>query len=404
MPYRDPIVVTGLGTVTPFGIDVEAYWEEVFDYEAMGIELQTIRQQKALFVSQHWKPEELLGKRGLRFMVPGTKYLMGATKLALGHAGLLESMPDSKEIGIVVGCNFTGMDSATNYDLTAITEGPKFVSPMQAPNALANSPASQLGIKFGAKACNTTLSTGQGAGLDAIGYGMNLLNKNRAKFVIVGGVEQIDEQIIWLYEQSKLLPTTYHSQQGFPFLNSSKGIIPSEGAGVAILEKKSTALKRGANILGEVEGWESKFSLNRGQGHRAKTMKRTISKLLSEKSLSASDIDLVMAGANGCPELDRVEYEVLSELFECNNTPIYPIKQKIGESFGASGLLQLITAIGVLTKQKLPAGVQSRILQPSIVSDMENADHQNNETNRILLTSQNYSGEISTVMVGRASE
>ncbi|MBD1379495.1 beta-ketoacyl synthase N-terminal-like domain-containing protein [Metabacillus arenae] len=405
MHENDPIVVTGIGKVTHLGCDVEQFWDVMFEEETDKLvlsKLQELRRQKTFMVGDNWNPKELLGQRGLRFMVPATKYLMGATKLALKHAQLLDSMPAPKELGIVVGCNFTGMESAIDYDQTTISDGPKFVSPMQAPNALGNSPASQMGIKFNAQASNTTLATGKCAGLDALGYGINLIQKKRANYVIVGGVEHLNENIVWLYEQSKLLPSVYSDKQGIPFSSESAGLIASEGAGVVVLERRSSALARGAAIWGEVANWESGFSLNRKSGHRTKTLKRTLTRLLTSATLSPNEVDLIISGANGYVEMDEIERDVLGEMFDSEKTSIYPVKRIIGESFGASGLLQLIAGLGVLAKQKLPADTNLREVHLQPVSTTAGGSLERsfqNNPDRILLTSQNYSGEMSAVLV-----
>ncbi|MDA2101670.1 beta-ketoacyl synthase N-terminal-like domain-containing protein [Bacillus sp. FSL K6-0273] len=399
MIEKDPIVVTGIGTVTPFGFDVNQFWDMLLHDKSDKVELQKIGEQKAWMLGDEWDPKEVLGQRGLRYMIPGTKYLLGATKSALAHAKLLDSMPDPTEVGIVVGCNFTAMNSAMDYDLITISKGPRYVSPMQAPNALMNSPASQLGIKIGAKACNTTISTGQNAGLDALGYGMNLIKKNRANYVIVGGVEHLDEHIIWLYEKTGLFPSKYSVQQGRPFSSDSCGIIASEGAGAVILERKSNALARGAVIWGEIEGWENRFSITRKKDHRAQTLKKTICKLLNKSSLSTEEVHFIVSGANGCKEFDLVEEVVLEEMFGHEQIPVYPVKQKIGESFGAGGVLQFITALGIMAKQKIPEGINVKELQAQSAFGLRVNNNSREMMNRALLTSQNYSGELSVVLV-----
>ncbi|MGY4689629.1 beta-ketoacyl synthase N-terminal-like domain-containing protein [Salibacterium sp. K-3] len=399
MNKKDPVVVTGIGNITPFGDDVEQFWDLVIDEKGAPV-YGDILQQKVLRVSDNWNPENLLGKKGLKFMEPATKYLMAATRLALEDALLWENTSVENDMGIVVGCNFTSMKSAVEYDLTVLTKGPKFVSPMQAPNALANSPAGQMGIRFGAKASNTTISTGQSAGIDALGYALNLLNKGRADYVIVGGGEQLDEQIIWFYEQSGLLPPAYSSIQGVPFSKGSPGILASEGAGVVVLEKQSTAENRGATTYGEIKGWESGFSLNRKKDHRFNVFKNTIKRGLSYEEVLPEDIDLIVSGANGCAELDGVEEDVLLDLFNDEGIALFPVKKMIGESFGASGLFQLITALGTLRKQRVPLGVKEMQFQESSVSQrQEGAFSKSRKIEQVLLTSQNYSGEISTLMV-----
>ncbi|MDQ0272997.1 beta-ketoacyl-[acyl-carrier-protein] synthase family protein [Cytobacillus purgationiresistens] len=396
MLNKEEIVISGLGVITPFASTVDHFWKTLISNLDTKKQLKDFSNQKVWKIGDEWKPEELMGKKGIRYMVPSSKYIMGASILALKNSNLFENKPEANEIGVVVGCNFTGMESAIDYDLTTLNKGPKFVSPMQAPNALANSPASQLGIRFGAKGSNTTITTGENAGLDSIGFALNLLLKNRANYVISGGVDHIDPSTMWLFKKSGLIPSEYSSEQGNIYSNDSKGIITAEGAGVAVLEKRWTAESRGVDIYAVVEGWDSRYAPSRKPNSRKYTLQKSISALLQNNQLTNDDIDLIISGANGMPETDLQEQEALSELLP--EVPIFPIKELIGEAFGANGLLQLVAASGILVNQTLPSNTVKND-QKQMVTPAGLVAKQNSTLNRILLTSQNQSGEISTVMI-----
>jgi 3-oxoacyl-[acyl-carrier-protein] synthase II len=410
---QDPVVISGIGQVSPYGIDKELLWNVLFKTKSEIDQLKKSRignidEENGLFIPSDWNPKELLGKRGLQFLNASTKYLMAATNLALEHAQLSSETVNAEELGVVVGCNYTGLAVSIEYDQIAITEGPRYVSPMQAPNILANAPASHLGIRVQAQACNTTISTDQCAGLDALGYSMNLLKRNRAKYVIVGGVEELNESVIQYLKRSGHTPKTMTDKQGIPYAPDSAGILPSEGAVTVILERKSTAIDRGIQPLAELVSWDNVFAARKDESHRVAAVRRALTSVVNAASASIEDIGLIFSGANGDYEIDRVELLALQELLEMgekqvNSPKVFPIKSVVGEAFGASGLFQLSGALGVLNKKKCPSpyGNDADQVDPTFASllNYNQAWTEENECPYIALTSHSRSGETSAILI-----
>lgn len=415
---RDPIVISGIGHVSPYGTTTDQFVDVLFQLKSQ-IDLEKnkvmtkIGEDHALLVSSDWNPQALLGKRGLKFLNASSKYLMAATTLALQDAQLSSESVNAEDLGIVVGCNYTGLAASMEYDQTAITDGPRYVSPMQAPNTLANAPASHLAIRMQAKACNTTISTGSCAGLDAVGYAMDLLKRNRAQYVIVGGVEELNPSVMWYLKESGQIPQSVGGEQGIPYAPYSVGILPSEGAASVILERKSSAISRGREPLAELVSWENGFSARKKESHRISTISRVFTSAVRSASLSLEDIELIMSGANGNHVLDRVELFAISELYQkesldANNVPkVYPIKSIVGEAFGASGLYQLLGVIAALNKKQWPTPYDpaSTQLDPSFKPFLNyDPEWQEKDRNRYAaLISHNQSGETSVLFISSAS-
>lgn len=206
--YDGPIVITGMGAVSPFGLGVEALWSALEQGERRGTALEQGEpgDQPVLGLKVgEWQPADLLGRRGLQYLHPSAKFLLGASLLALQQAGLADGGTQPDELGVTIGCNLVGLQAIADYDYTAITEGPHYVSPMEAPNTLANAPASHLAIRLKARALNTTIASGQCAGLDALGYAAKVVRDGRARQVVAGGVEELSPAALWVYRN--LTPT-----------------------------------------------------------------------------------------------------------------------------------------------------------------------------------------------------
>ncbi|BCL84237.1 beta-ketoacyl-[acyl-carrier-protein] synthase II [Ktedonobacteria bacterium brp13] len=360
--YDGPIVITGTGAVSPFGLGSDAVWSALLrgERQTTVVEQTEPYNQTVLASKVGALPfADLLGKRGLQYLRPCTQFLLGASTLAIQAAGLADGGVDPDGLGVTVGCNLGGLQSTVNYDYTAITEGPHYVSPMEAPNTLANAPASRLAMRLSARALNTTISSGQCAGLDALGYAAKAVREGRARQIVSGGVEELSPAVLWLYRNSKVLSNGEPADTGHPFDSESTGWLPGEGAAVVVLERHDDAVARGARPLAELAGWSSAFAPSQDTEKRSTVLARTARQALKAAGLSPEDVDVVVSGANGLQEQDQVEALALHTLFAHNtHVCVTAIKGTLGETYGASGLFQTLAAVYMLDSGLVPPTIE----------------------------------------------
>lgn len=358
--YDGPIVITGLGAVSPFGLGVEPFWSALEQGKREEIALEEAREDPDAQVEWVLPVREcdfanLLGKRGLQYLRPSTKFLLGASLLAMREAGLSNGEANPDNLGVTVGSNLAGLQSMANYDYTAITEGPHYVSPMDAPNTLANAPASHLAIRLKARALNTTIASGQCAGLDALGYATKMVRDGRARQIVVGGVEELSPAALWIYRNSEVLTRGRKGAAGRPFAPESTGWLPSEGAAVVVLEPAEDAQARGVQPLAELAGWSSAFAPSQNLEKRSNVLRRTARQALEAAGLSAQDVDVVVAGASGFRAQDQAEAQALNDLLkEKQEICVTAIKGTVGEAYGASGLFQALASVCMLNRGLVP--------------------------------------------------
>lgn len=409
---NDPVVVSGMGSVSVFGTDQNKLWDHLIgesdakNTSPLSNDFLDLPVIEAIRVND-WNPEELIGKRGLKYLSLSTQYLLSAGARCWQDAGLGElhqvSGSESLDLGIVVASNLSGLQAMSNYDYTTITEGPRFVSPMQAPNTLDNAPAAQLAIRTNARAFNTTIATGQCAGLDAIAYAVSSIDNGRAKQVLVGGVEEINERVLWIYHDSNVLPKEYSDRAGKPFSSDSTGWIPGEGASVLMLEKLSHCLERGGTPLGKIASYSSTFAIN--EDSRIHAMERAVGQVFKQAGLDFSETSGVISGASGFYLQDRVEMKAINHLFGSVNPqiPISSIKGAIGETYGASGVFQAAAGLMAFNKGILPKSMALSELnhrtQEKIPVHLASNHIKKTKKQNIVVTSQDLSGITSCLML-----
>lgn len=356
-----PIVVTGVGVVAPNGIGKEAFWQSCFAGQS-GIrpitlfDVSSYRCHLAGEVDQ-FQPQAFLGSRGLRTLDRTTCLALVAAKLALEDAGLAHSEVPPQQIGIVLGSTMGSLRSISEFDLEGLREGARYVNPALFPNAVINSPASQVSIRFKLQGLNTTIATGFTASLDAIGYALDMLRLGRAQVLIVGGVEELCLQTFLGFYKLGLLATG----------SRRPGTLLGEGAACLVLESRDHAVGRGATPCAEVAGYGTAFhhaSLYRHDPSAASAAEALRHALLAAE-VSPEQIDYVSACANSTTACDAMERTALRTVLgdRASSVPVHAVKALVGESFSAGGALQAAVAIGALVHQRAPAPLQTALVQ-----------------------------------------
>lgn len=361
------IVVTGIGVVAPNGIGKESFWNNCFT-GVSGIKPIT------LFDTHHYRchsaaevtsfaPEDYLGPKGLRTLDRTTRLALVAAKLAIDDSGLSVTPATCHDVGVVLGCTMGSVRSISEFDLQGLREGPRYVNPGLFPNVVMNAPASQISIRFQLRGLNSTISTGFTAGLDAIGYALRLLQLGRVKAVVVGGVEELCLQTFLGFYRLGLLATGDNGSapRYAPLHARRSGTILGEGAALVVLEPLEEARRRNAHAYAELLGYGTAFgpdSMYRCDPSATAAV-TALRQALREAGIPPEAIDYVSACANATRAADAMEMTAVKAVFgsRVSEIPISAVKSMLGESFSASGALQVAAAIGALVRQQVPPTV-----------------------------------------------
>jgi 3-oxoacyl-[acyl-carrier-protein] synthase II len=404
------VVITGIGVLSPVGIGHEQYWEALFQGK-IGFRKISLFDTNPFNVRiageiNDFDPVSLLGKKGLRTLDRSTRLLSSAAKLAIDDAHLQITDENTNSIGISIGTTFGSLHSISQFDREGLIEGPKYVNPSHFPNTVLNSPASQVSIRFKIKGFNTTISTGFCAGLDSVYYAADFIRLKRANVVLAGGVEELCEETFLGFHNLKCLSGTNGSEpMCCPFDLRRNGIILSEGAAVLVLEDLEHALNRGAEIMAVIIGYGNSFdpAANRDFSHTGKGLKNAISIALQDTSLKPEDMDYISSCANSTKGLDRMETNVIKDVFgkHAFNIPVSSIKSMIGESFSASGALSLAAAVGAIKKGFIPPTMNYKERDPECDLDYVLNESRQKNINTALVTSVDPYGNNTAIVIGR---
>lgn len=143
-------------------------------------------------------PEQLVGKKGLRYKDRATQLAYALAARTLDDAGLLDAdglTVPTTSVGVIASSNLGNLDTVTRALDTIHAETVSGTSPMDLPNASSNVIASSVAIRFGLRGPNLMVCNGATSGLDALHWAATVLTAGRVDRVLVIGVEPDNETV-----------------------------------------------------------------------------------------------------------------------------------------------------------------------------------------------------------------
>lgn len=354
------VVVTGIGILAANAIGKNEFWAALKEGRS-GIkpvtlfDTQTTRSKMAGEIT-NFKAEDFLGEKGLRTLDRATKMALAVAKMALEDAGLKTPLEDELALrtGMALGSTLGSIWSIMEFDKEGLIGGPRSVNPALFPNTVINAPASQISIRFNIKGFNTTISTGFSASLDAMDYAANFIKLYDYDIVLAGGVEELCLQTFLGFHKLGHLAGSREGKPEVdcPFDKRRNGIVLGEGGCIFIMEELNHAKKRSADIYAEVLGYGTSFDpeSNNIYSPRAEGAANAIKLALDSAMTDPGGIDYVAASANSTLDCDAMETRAVNRVFGdyAKKVPVSAIKSMIGDTFSASGAMNVAASIGAI--------------------------------------------------------
>src|ERR1700716_1732066 len=256
------VVVTGMGAVTPVGLDVPSTWEAlvhgrsgiapVEGFESSDLGVRIAGQVKG------FDPTEYLDRKEARRMDRFLQLGLVAAQEALRDANLDVRAEDPERVGVVVGSGIGGIGTIVDAAIVLHTRGPDRVSPFVVPMMLSDMLPGLIAIQTGAKGPNFGVSSACSTAGHALGEGAEIIRRGDADVVIAGGAEAPITRIgLAAFDSMRAVSRRNDEPQraSRPFDAQRDGFVLAEAAGVLILEALDFSLKGGARISAEITGY-----------------------------------------------------------------------------------------------------------------------------------------------------
>ena len=359
------VVVTGLGAITPIGLDVETTWRNALDGVSGAGPITHF--DSSLFKThfacevKDFDPVNYVDNKEDRREVKDfkrndlyTQYAMAAAKQAVEDAHLLDENIDRNEVGVIFASGIGGLhtfEDQAGYYAKHEADGPKY-SPFFIPTMIADIAAGQISIKYGFRGPNYGIVSACATSTNALIDAFNLVRLGKAVAMVTGGSEApIFPAGVGGFNAMKAISTRNDEPEkaSRPFSASRDGFVMGEGGVCLIFEELEHALARGARIYAEVIGggmsadaYHITASHPEGLGARL-VMQRAI----DDAGISPEDVDYVNVHGTSTPVGDTSEAQAIADVFgdHAYKMNISSTKSMTGHMLGATGAMEALFCV-----------------------------------------------------------
>ena len=264
MPRR--VVITGLGTLNPCGLDLKTSWEAVVAgrsgigritrFDAVGMEMPCLVAAEL----KGFKPEDWFPARDIKKLDLMTQYGLAAAIQAWRDAGLPEGGLvglDPERGGTIIGTGIGGLDTIEGTHTTIMEKGPQRVSPFFVPKMMANAIAGNISIKFGLQGPSFITVSACASSNHAMALAYRSIQDGEQDVCVTGCAEATITSMGMAGFNSMRAMSTQNDppeKASKPFDRERDGFVMGEGAGILIFEDIDHAKRRGARSYAEVRG------------------------------------------------------------------------------------------------------------------------------------------------------
>ena len=363
---RRRIAITGIGLVTPLGLDTAKTWARVCAGES-GIGPIT-RFDASEFTTRiagevrDFDPTIWIPKRHVRQMDPFIHYAIAAGDEAVTRAGLKDGPPDPDRFGCYVGAGMGGLTTIEATVASLQEKGPRYgISPFFTPSVIINLAPGQLSIRHNCRGPNMSMVSACSTGAHSIGEAARVIERGDADLMLAGGTEATVTPLgVGGFCSSRALSQRNEepTKASRPFSKSRDGFVLSEGAALVVLEEWEHARARGATIIAELCGYAATADAHHitAPSPDGAGAARCMAKALADAGIAPEAVGYINAHATST-SADASETQAIRTVFGAHadrGLAVSSTKSMPGHLLGATGSLEIALCALALQQGILP--------------------------------------------------
>ena len=371
---RRRVVVTGLGAVTPLGLDAESTWSSLLAGDSGAAEITAFDHSD---YPVHFACEvkgfdatEWIDRKAARRMDRFTHLILAAARQAVADSEL-EIEEEAERIGAAVATGIGGLRSFQECYDVLVERGPDRVNPFSIPAIIPNLGAGWVSIELGTRGPLLSECTACAASNMAIGDGTDAIRLGRAEVMLCGGTEAaVCEVGIAGFGAMRALSRRNDDpvRASRPFDAGRDGFVMGEAGAMLVLEELEHAKARGAKIYAEVSGYGLSSDAKHITEPDPTGPVAAFKMALGDAGVGVDEIDYVNAHATSTPVGDSSETQMLKYALGEENaykTPVSGTKGATGHCLGAAGAIEAMFTILSIRDGKLPPTINYEIADPT---------------------------------------
>tara|TARA_B100001964_G_scaffold214301_1_gene251808 strand:+ start:933 stop:2180 length:1248 start_codon:yes stop_codon:yes gene_type:complete len=369
------VVVTGLGCISPVGLNTRQTWDAflagkngigpVTRFDASDLPVQIAGEATG------FEPLDRLPAKDVRKMDRFIQLGLCAGLEAFEDSGVDLEQVDLNRVGVLIGAGIGGLQTIEDTTAVLLEKGARRVSPFYIPGSIINMVSGNLSIMLGLRGPNLAIVTACTTGTHAIGEAGRLVAFGDAEVMIAGGTEAaITPTSLAGFASAKALSRRNEApdQASRPWDSGRDGFVMGEGAGVLVLESLDHAKARGARIYAELRG----FGMSGDAHHMTQPAPggdgaaRCMQNAMNNANIASEEIDHVNAHGTSTPLGDLAETIALKTTFghHAAKLKVSSNKSMIGHLLGAAGGVEAVSTVLSLHDQVVPPTINLQTPDP----------------------------------------
>jgi 3-oxoacyl-[acyl-carrier-protein] synthase II len=349
------VVITGMGVVSPVGIGSEAFWAGLLaGKNGIGriskFDTSGFRSTLAAEVVDY-DPLDWMDRRSSTRLDRFSQFAVTAATLAYEDADLGCGDFDPTRAGIAIGSGIGGSKTIEDGYEALDAKGARGIYASFISRLLINMAASVVSIKYGLKGPILAPSVACSTGALAIGDAFKMIQRGAVDIMLAGGSEACIEALPYAgFCAARAMSTSADPDTACrPFDGNRDGFVMGEGAGIVVLEDYDHALKRGAEIMGEIIGYGNAadaFHLT-APSPNGEGMARSMNSAIADAGIRAGDIGYVNAHGTSTVMNDKYESAAIDTVFgeHASRVKVSSTKSMTGHLMAASGAIEFIATV-----------------------------------------------------------
>ncbi len=368
------VVVTGVGMITPVGIDTETTWEglvngrsgigPITQFDDKDIPTQIAGEVKGFDAAKYIEAKEI--KKMDRFIHLG----IAASQMAMDAAKLAVTPGNAERIGVMAGAGIGGLPAIERTYRSYMEKGFRRITPFFIPMSIINELSGHISMRFGAKGPNSCAVTACATGTHSIGDAFKIIQRGDADAMIAGGAEScICPLGVGGFNAMKALSTRNSEPEraSRPFDAQRDGFVMGEGSGLLVLEELGFAQQRGARILAEVIGYGMSGDAYHitSPAPNGEGAARCMNAAIKDAAIEPAAVSYINAHGTSTRYGDELETMAIKTVFgdHAYKVPVSSTKSMTGHLLGAAGGVEAVISVLAIDRGVIP---------PTI--NLENAD------------------------------
>ena len=376
---RRRVVVTGIGAVSPLGLDAASSWRGVVDGRS-GIGKITRFNTDSFPVRiggevEGFDPETVASAKDARHMDRFVHFALAAGIEAVTDAGLTDSESDCEKIGVSIGSGIGGIEKIEDCQENFLKHGVRRISPFFVPSTIINIAGGYLSMRFNFQGPNFALVSACTTGTHCIGNSARLIQAGDAEAMVCGGAEAaITPLAVGSFGTARALSRNNENPQeaSCPFDKKRDGFVLGEGAGALVLEEEGRARKRGAKIYARLAGYGMSADAHHITAPREDAkgaiacMRGALQDAQADAPLPPEAIGYINAHGTSTPLGDAAETRAIKSVFGARAGKVFvsSTKSMIGHLLGAAGGIEAVFCALALTDGVAPPTINLRDPDP----------------------------------------